>query len=96
MDFVESIQSEGVSFEHVPMGADTTRKDSLIVEVGPSLHPAPVDLEDAVVLRNLSEPDAGKILYDSFKTAINALTISDAGSTRIEDRIRYGGEFRNT
>ena len=33
MDFVESIQSEGVSFEHVPMGADTTRKDSLIVEV---------------------------------------------------------------
>ena len=33
MDFVESIQSEGVSFEHVPMGGGTTRQDSLIVEV---------------------------------------------------------------
>jgi type III restriction enzyme len=50
--------------------------------------PSPVDLEDPVVLRNLSERDAGKILYDSFKTAINALTIQDAGTTRIEDRIR--------
>ncbi|MFZ4683437.1 MAG: type III restriction endonuclease subunit R, partial [Terrimicrobiaceae bacterium] len=50
--------------------------------------PSPVDLEDPVILRNLSEPDAGKILYDSFKTAMNALTISNTGSTRIEDRIR--------
>jgi type III restriction enzyme len=33
MDFVESIQSEGVTFERVPMGAGTTRQDSLIVEV---------------------------------------------------------------
>jgi len=29
MDFVESIQSEGVSFEHVPMGAGATRQDSI-------------------------------------------------------------------
>ena len=50
--------------------------------------PSPVNLEDPIVLRNLSEPDAGKVLYDSFKTAINALTIQDAGTTRIEDRIR--------
>ena len=50
--------------------------------------PSPVDLEDAVVLRNFSEPDAGKILYDSFKAAINALTIQETGTTRIEDRIR--------
>ncbi|NCQ35798.1 type III restriction endonuclease subunit R, partial [bacterium] len=50
--------------------------------------PAPVDLEDPVVLRNLSEPDAGKILYDSFKLAINALTIEESGTTRIEDYIR--------
>jgi type III restriction enzyme len=48
----------------------------------------PADLEDAVVIRNLSEPEVGKVLYDSFKTAINALTISDTGSTRIEDYIR--------
>jgi type III restriction enzyme len=50
--------------------------------------PSPVDLEDPVVLRNLSEPDVGKILYDAFKSAINALTIQEAGTTRIEDRIR--------
>ncbi|MCF7733049.1 MAG: DEAD/DEAH box helicase family protein [Cephaloticoccus sp.] len=50
--------------------------------------PTPVDLEDPVVLRNLSEPDAGKILYDSFKLAINALTIEESGTTRIEDYIR--------
>ena len=49
---------------------------------------SPVDLEDPVVLRNLSEPEAGKILFDAFKTAINALTVQDTGSTRIEDRIR--------
>ncbi len=50
--------------------------------------PSPVELEDPVVLRNLSEPDAIKILYDSFKTAMNALTIQQTGTTRIEDRIR--------
>jgi len=201
MDFVESIQSEGVTFERVPMGPDSGRKDSLIVEVdtqdtdkdinaldielprltrrfnrefkdldaldpaqfgnaklplkhftpeqtreivfktmldaevhhtiqldgaGPAdyrsvvgffarqllkelrlvggydiLYPkvkafmgghlfavSPVNLEDPVVLRNLSEPAVGKILFDSFKTAINALTIQDTGSVRIEDHIR--------
>jgi len=201
MEFVESIQSEGVTFERVPMGGGATRQDSLIVEVdsqnpdkdidsleiplpkltrrysrnfknldeidsatfgnqllplkpftpeetreivfktmldseihhtitldgsGPAdyrsvvaffarqllkdlrlvggydvlygkvktfmrehlFSPSPVDLEDPVVLRNLSEPDAGKVLYDSFKTAINALTIQESGTSKIEDRIR--------
>jgi type III restriction enzyme len=50
--------------------------------------PSPVNLEDPVVLRNLSEPDAGKILYDAFKSAINALTVQETGTTRIVDRIR--------
>ena len=50
--------------------------------------PSPVNLQDPVILRNLSEPDAGKILYDSFKLAINALTVEETGTTRIEDRIR--------
>ncbi|MFZ4777697.1 MAG: DEAD/DEAH box helicase family protein [Terrimicrobiaceae bacterium] len=50
--------------------------------------PSPVNLEDPVVLRNLSEPDAGKILYDTFKAAINTLTVQETGTTRIEDRIR--------
>ncbi|OGA15344.1 MAG: type III restriction endonuclease subunit R [Betaproteobacteria bacterium RIFCSPLOWO2_02_FULL_63_19] len=49
---------------------------------------SPVDLEDPVVLRNLSEPEAGKILFDSFKASINALTVRDSGAARIEDRIR--------
>jgi len=201
MEFVESIQTEGVSFEHVPMGGGTTRQDSLIVEVdrenqdknldaldiplpkltrrfqrdfkdldalnsaalgnkrlplkpftpeetreivfktmldseihytiqldgsGPAdyrsvvaffarqllkdlrlvggydvlygkvktfmrehlFSPSPVNLEDPVVLRNLSESDVGKVLYDSFKTAINALTIQEAGTTRVEAWIR--------
>ena len=52
------------------------------------LFATPVDLEDPVVLRNLSEPEAGKILFDSFKKAINKLTVRDSGSARIEDRIR--------
>jgi type III restriction enzyme len=51
-----------------------------------------VDLEDPIIIRNLSEPDAGKILYDSFKSAMNALTISDTGSTCIEGYIH----LRNT
>ena len=33
MEFVESIQSEGVTFERVPMGEDAERKDTLLVEV---------------------------------------------------------------
>ncbi len=49
---------------------------------------SPVSLEDPVVLRNLSEPEAGKILFDSFKLSINALTVQDTGTCRIEDRIR--------
>lgn len=209
MEFVESIQTEGVTFEHVPMGSDAVRHDSLIVEIdeenpdkniealdiqlpklarryqrdfknldamdvaafgnkklelkaftpeetreivfktmlddtihhtihldgaGPADYRSviaffarqllkdlrlvggydvlygkvksfvrdhlfarsPVDLEDAVLLRNLSEPEVGKILYDSFKLAINALTIQPTGTTHIEDRIslRYTRPFR--
>ena len=49
---------------------------------------SPVDLEDPVILRNLSEPEAGKLLFDYFKAGINALTVQDSGATHIEDRIR--------
>lgn len=52
------------------------------------LFESPVTLDDPVVLRNLSEPAAAKMLFDSFKKAINALTVQDAGTSRIEDRIR--------
>lgn len=47
-----------------------------------------VDLEDPVILRNLSEPEVGKLLFDHFRAAINALTIHDSGSSRIEGHIK--------
>jgi type III restriction enzyme len=48
----------------------------------------PVDLEDAVVLRNLSEPEACKVVFESFRAAMNALTIRESGTSRIEGYIR--------
>ena len=48
----------------------------------------PVDIDDPVVLRNLSESVAAKRVFDTFKAAINALTVQDSGSSRIEDFIR--------
>jgi type III restriction enzyme len=51
----------------------------------------PVDLEDPITLRNLSEPAAGKVLHDAFTRGINALTVQDTGGTggtRVEDWIR--------
>ncbi|EQD30434.1 type III restriction-modification enzyme helicase subunit, partial [mine drainage metagenome] len=56
----------------------------------------PVDLDDPVVLRNLSEPAVGKVLFDSFSKGINALTVHDTGSARIEDyiRLRHTRPFR--
>ena len=52
------------------------------------LFASPVDLDDPVILRNLSEPEVGKVLFDHFRAAINALTIHDSGSSRIEGHIR--------
>ena len=52
------------------------------------LFDGPVDLENPVILRNLSEPDVNKVLFDRFRLAINALTIQDSGSSRIEGHIR--------
>ncbi len=47
-----------------------------------------VDLEAPIILHNLSEPEVGKTLFDHFRIAINALTIHDSGSARIEGHIR--------
>jgi type III restriction enzyme len=47
-----------------------------------------VDLADPVVLRNLSEPEICMLVFDNFRTAINALTIRDSGPSRIEGHIR--------
>lgn len=47
-----------------------------------------VDLEDPVILRNLSEPEVAKSLFDHFRAAINALTIYEGGCSRIDGHIR--------
>ncbi len=47
----------------------------------------PVDIDDPVVLRNLSESVAAERLLGSFKAAINALTVQDSGKVHIEDHI---------
>ena len=52
------------------------------------LFTGPVDLEDPVILRNLSEPEVGKVVFDHFRAAINALTIYEGGSSRIDGHIR--------
>ncbi|MGH9429973.1 MAG: DEAD/DEAH box helicase family protein [Terriglobia bacterium] len=48
----------------------------------------PVDLESPNTLRNLSELAATKTLIDTFKKAINALTVQDKGDAEIWDTIK--------
>lgn len=47
-----------------------------------------VDLDNPNTLRNLSELAAGKTLFDSFKKAINDLTVQDRGGAEIRDYIK--------
>ena len=49
---------------------------------------APVDIDNPVVLRNLSDAAAAERILGTFKAAINALTVQDAGTSRIDDYIR--------
>ncbi|MGN2251838.1 DEAD/DEAH box helicase [Frateuria sp. GZRe12] len=49
---------------------------------------APVDLQDAQVLRNLAEPAAAKLIVDNFTKGINALTIRDTGAATVDGYIR--------
>lgn len=48
----------------------------------------PVDLESPNTLRNLSELVAAKTLIETFKKAINALTVQDKGDAEIRDYIK--------
>jgi len=48
----------------------------------------PVELEDPNTLRNLSELAATKTLIETFKKAINALTVQDKGDAEIRDTIK--------
>ncbi len=47
-----------------------------------------VDLESPNTLRNLSELNATKTLLETFKRAINALTVQDKGDAEIRDTIK--------
>ncbi len=47
-----------------------------------------MDLEDPNTLRNLSELAATKTLIETFKKAINALTVQDKGDAEIRDTIK--------
>lgn len=47
-----------------------------------------VELENANTLRNLSELSATKTLIETFKKAINALTVRDKGDAEIRDTIK--------
>lgn len=47
-----------------------------------------VDLESRNTLRNLSEINASKTVFETFKKAINELTIVDKGSAEIRDSIK--------
>lgn len=47
-----------------------------------------VELEDPNTLRNLSELAANKTLLETFKKAINALTVRDKGDAEIRDTIK--------
>ncbi|MEI7749787.1 MAG: DEAD/DEAH box helicase family protein [Candidatus Moraniibacteriota bacterium] len=47
-----------------------------------------VDLEDTNILRNLSEIEASKTIIETFKKAINDLTIQDVGDAEVKNFIR--------
>ena len=47
-----------------------------------------IELDDPNTLRNLSELAATKMLIESFKKAINALTVQDKGNAEIRDTIK--------
>ena len=53
-----------------------------------SLFDQQVELEDPNTLRNLSELEATRILIETFKKAINALTVMDKGDAEIRDTIK--------
>ena len=47
-----------------------------------------VNLDDLNTLRNLSELDATRTIHESFRKAINDLTVVDRGTSRIQNRIK--------
>lgn len=56
--------------------------------VGHQLFGKTVDLADANILRNLSELEAKKTIIETFKKAINELTVQDVGDTEVQNYIK--------
>jgi type III restriction enzyme len=48
----------------------------------------PVNLDDPNVLRNLSETNVTRALFDTIKAAINRLTVHDSGDTHVVEHIK--------
>jgi len=60
----------------------------LKVYMGNRLFEQAVDLDDMNVLRNLSEPAAIRKILETFKAAINALTVQEKGTTEVRGTIK--------
>ncbi len=56
--------------------------------IGDELFKNKVDLNDANILRNLSELEAVKTIVETFKKEINSLTVQDVGDTEIKNYIK--------
>ena len=96
------LDTAGIADYHSVIGyfAQTIMKDLRLVSgydalygkvkafVQEQLFDRPVELENPNTLRNLSELAATKTLIETFKKAINALTIQDKGGAEIRDTIK--------
>jgi type III restriction enzyme len=56
--------------------------------IGMELFNCQVDLNDANILRNLSELEAVKTIVETFKKEINNLTVQDVGDTEIKNYLK--------
>ena len=56
--------------------------------IAEELFDKPVDIDDLNTLRNLSELEASKTLFNTFKKQINDLTVRDKGEAEIKDSIK--------
>ncbi len=97
-----NLETEGVEDHGSVIGffAQTIMKDLRLVSgydvlygkvksfVRDNLFETPVDLASPNTLRNLSEIQAAKTIVETFKKAINGLTIQDKGNAEIRDWIK--------
>ena len=65
--------------------ADLCRKGKVKEFIGNELFNCQVNLNDANILRNLSELEAVKTIVETFKKEINNLTVQDVGDTEIKN-----------